>query len=366
VNDTTPYFGIDLGMIDFAGPTYLRLFSVMWDEATLGLYAEIAGWRFDYNYLWKLASGTPGSSPVGGVVIDSTNKAIIAYGGTSSKYVKMFYTSGTDWGVLGTDNGGNTVFQLGYANVIAGWTFTNTQFSATNILLVSGAANTARLEVGTGSNIGGVNSANASGDIVFWAGSTHANRATAAFNVTAGGVLTAVGATLKTASSGARIEWTASGMTFYDSGGTNVGALAVPTYVGGGFTFKLGNAYSMKKLATLQTTNNTKTLLSYIQPYSNPFVTGVSYTAIVKVAAIDTTSSPQKTAGYIRAVTFRSSGSADTIIGSVTSIHTVEETASWDCTIELNSSRVAVMVTGETSKTIQWTCEIEFVEVIAP
>lgn len=72
---------------------------------------------------------------------------------------------------------------------IAGWTATASQFSSNNIALVTGAANTARVEVGTGSNIAGVNSPNASTDIAFWAGATHANRATAPFYIRADGFI---------------------------------------------------------------------------------------------------------------------------------------------------------------------------------
>lgn len=79
---------------------------------------------------------------------------------------------------------------------IGGFTIGATTISATNLVLTSGAANAANITVGTGANAAGLNSANAVGDIAFWAGSTFANRATAAFQVTAAGVLTATSATI--------------------------------------------------------------------------------------------------------------------------------------------------------------------------
>lgn len=82
------------------------------------------------------------------------------------------------------------------SGAIGGFTITATQLSATNFSVVSGAANTARVEIGTGSNIGGINSGNASGDIGFWSGSTFANRATAPFRVDMSGNLTATSATI--------------------------------------------------------------------------------------------------------------------------------------------------------------------------
>lgn len=70
------------------------------------------------------------------------------------------------------------------------WTINANDLSATNIKLVSGAAETARLEVGTGSNTAGVLSADSAADIVFWSGDTFALRANAEFQVSAAGSLT--------------------------------------------------------------------------------------------------------------------------------------------------------------------------------
>jgi len=59
--------------------------------------------------------------------------------------------------------------------------------SATNLTLVSGAANAAHIAVGSGANLAGLNSGNASTDIAIWAGANFANRATAPFRATLGG-----------------------------------------------------------------------------------------------------------------------------------------------------------------------------------
>lgn len=79
---------------------------------------------------------------------------------------------------------------------IGGFTLGATTLSATNLTLTSGAANTANIAVGTGSNLAGLNSANASSDIAIWAGDTFANRATAPFRVTAAGDVTMSSATI--------------------------------------------------------------------------------------------------------------------------------------------------------------------------
>ena len=82
------------------------------------------------------------------------------------------------------------------AGNVGGWTLANGCLSATNAIMYSGAANTARIQLGTGACMGGINSANAGTDILFWGGNTHANRATAPFRVTAAGDLFATNATI--------------------------------------------------------------------------------------------------------------------------------------------------------------------------
>lgn len=90
-------------------------------------------------------------------------------------------------------SGKSATFDTG---TIGGFTMSSSQLTATNFSVTSGAANTARLEVGSGVNTGGINSANGSSDITFWSGATFANRATAPFRVDAAGNLTATSATL--------------------------------------------------------------------------------------------------------------------------------------------------------------------------
>jgi len=82
------------------------------------------------------------------------------------------------------------------SGTIGGFTLGSTTITATNLTFTSGAANTANITVGTGATAGGLNAAAAGSDIVFWAGDTFANRATAEFRVTAAGALTATSATI--------------------------------------------------------------------------------------------------------------------------------------------------------------------------
>ena len=107
----------------------------------------------------------------------------------------LYATGATISGTITATSGSFTGSITSTSGTIGGWTI-GSALSATNLVLTPGAANTAHILAGTSSTAGGVNSAGATGDIVFWAGSTHANRASAAFRVTAGGALTATNATI--------------------------------------------------------------------------------------------------------------------------------------------------------------------------
>lgn len=89
------------------------------------------------------------------------------------------------------------------SGTIGGFSLSATTVSATNLTLTSGAANTAHIAAGTGSNLAGLNSANAAGDVALWAGATHANRATAVTRILADGTL--VSGTFTSDAAGLRI-----------------------------------------------------------------------------------------------------------------------------------------------------------------
>ena len=82
------------------------------------------------------------------------------------------------------------------SGAVGGWVVASGQITSDNIGMYSGAANTARLQVGSGSYMAGLNSAPTEFDIAMWAGTTHAGRVGAPFKVTAGGVLIASGAVI--------------------------------------------------------------------------------------------------------------------------------------------------------------------------
>jgi len=168
---------------------------------------SIGGWTLSST---RLLSGS-GATTVG---IDSGGTNPAFYAGSATPGSAPFRVTGA--GVLTATSG-----------TVGGWTMASTTLSATNITLTSGIANTARILAGTGATAGGINSAAAAGDIVFWAGGTHANRATSNFRVTAGGALTAVSATLTTATVSGAITATSgaiSGPLTMVSGSIAIGA----------------------------------------------------------------------------------------------------------------------------------------------
>lgn len=119
--------------------------------------------------------------------------------------------------------GTTLLFQVDNAGAatIGSFTLSATTISATNLSIISGAANVANITVGTGATAGGINSANAGTDIIFWGGDTFANRAIAEFRVNAQGDLVATSATINGS--------TISGQVFYGSGSDGAVTIAVNT-----------------------------------------------------------------------------------------------------------------------------------------
>ncbi len=132
------------------------------------------------------------SGVIGGFTINGTEGL---YAGTGATRVQMKAGAGFWAGATAQNDALFSVTQAGavkaVSGIIGGWSLATGCLYATNAKMYSGAANTARVEFGTGACSAGINSANAGTDISFWAGSTFANRATAPFRVTAAGAITA-------------------------------------------------------------------------------------------------------------------------------------------------------------------------------
>lgn len=114
------------------------------DGTITALTGSIGGWNIIAGYLYSLTSGTPTSSPSGGIVIASTNPAITTYEGTDVRTI-MGYLSAGVFGFRGyAANGTTTIFELSNTlQQIGGWNFTDTVLrsgasdAASNVLIDS-------------------------------------------------------------------------------------------------------------------------------------------------------------------------------------------------------------------------------------
>lgn len=163
-----------------------------------------------YIYLDPGTSSTVLQTTTTAATAEGANKKLIAQAQNSASGINAIFLVQRGRSLNGTSGGvpvaisGSHISGLSVSGksctfdtgTIGGFTMSSTTLTATNFSVTSGAANTARVEVGTGSNIGGINSGNGASDIAFWAGSTHANRATAPYRVDMAGNLTATSATI--------------------------------------------------------------------------------------------------------------------------------------------------------------------------
>jgi hypothetical protein len=101
-------------------------------------------------------------------------------------------------------------------------------------------------------------------------------------------------------------------------------------------------------IANVQTTDATVTTLFSFTP-TDEAVT------VLTVEALAVRSTGAEVNGYIRRVKIKRDGGTVTL-GSVVDVWTDEETAAWDCTVDLSGTTVRVRVTGEGGKTIDWGC----------
>lgn len=97
----------------------------------------VGGWTIVPGYLYSLASGTPTAAPSDGIVMASTNPALIVYEDTA-KRVEYGYLSAGVYGIKGYDSGGsNVLFELSDTQtIISGWTIGQTTLAnGTDIVL---------------------------------------------------------------------------------------------------------------------------------------------------------------------------------------------------------------------------------------
>jgi len=128
----------------------------------------------------------------------------VAFGDPNASWVKIDDTSGVRLGngvttsvqITPAGNASFTGSVTASSGAIGGWSIGASALTSNNIGLYSGAASTARIEVGSGADTAGLNSAASSSEVTIWSGQTHASRGSAPFRVTAAGALTATSGTV--------------------------------------------------------------------------------------------------------------------------------------------------------------------------
>lgn len=149
---------------------------------------------------WNLGATSLGSDS-GYIKLNSGASPSIEVTRGASTSVKTYYNSATDWGISGTNDSGTIVFQLGYVNKIAGWTFDNAKLTGGNArLYATGVLSVGSADAWATANciyIDGVNSRMSIGtDFTYTGGILTVNKITATtgtignFNITASSIQT--------------------------------------------------------------------------------------------------------------------------------------------------------------------------------
>lgn len=90
---------------------------------------------------------------------------------------------------------------------------------------------------------------------------------------------------------------------------------------------------------------------------------GVDATYHVDVIATAIDAVANEGASYHRAATFRDISNVTTQIGTTTAIHTAEDDATWDCTVDTSANVIRVNVTGDGTNPTDWTISVKIVRV---
>ena len=129
-------------LLDSNGPYYISAsgFQVDGAGAITASAGKIASFNIEGDILYAGEDATSATQMVlaqkPGMYMQGTDNPIIKFQSQSTDYIKMFYTSPTDFGILGKA-GGSNIFELGSTNQIAGWTFDSEKLTGGNITISS-------------------------------------------------------------------------------------------------------------------------------------------------------------------------------------------------------------------------------------
>lgn len=86
-----------------------------------------------------------------------------------------------------------------------------------------------------------------------------------------------------------------------------------------------------------------------------------AYGVIAKIVAVETVDADE-TAFYIRGALFENDGGTLSLVGSIASIATIEQTSGWDVTLDADGSDIRVRVTGAASTDVTWLVQLDVIE----
>jgi hypothetical protein len=92
-----------------------------------------------------------------------------------------------------------------------------------------------------------------------------------------------------------------------------------------------------------------------------PTRTNKAYGVIAKITATETADFDEQ-AFYVRSALFKNDGGTLALVGSITSLVTIESTAGWDVTLDASGTDIRVRVTGAAATVISWNIQLEVIE----
>lgn len=87
-----------------------------------------------------------------------------------------------------------------------------------------------------------------------------------------------------------------------------------------------------------------------------------AYSVRARITATETTDHDE-VAYYERAALFNNDGGTLSLVGSITSLVTIESTAGWDVTLDASGDTIRARVTGASSTNITWLVQLDITEV---
>lgn len=117
------------------------------------------------------------------------------------------------------------------------------------------------------------------------------------------------------------------------------------------------NSYSQRGVY-VNTTDDTQTAATTFQTKTNK-----AYKVIAKIIATETADFDE-IGDYMLEGAFKNDGGTLSLVGSVRSLHTANEsTGGWDATLDASGTTIRVLVTGAADTAVTWLVDLDVLEV---